>query len=203
MRQLDARVVQLAVVDQDLRRLVPDLRVLRIELHEAAIADHRFLILAERAVRVGHVDHDEVVVGLELERALVAIDRARVVVAAVVLIAHHEPRVDHLGIVVDDALQRAQSFVRLLVVARDLAGLRHEVEELNLVFRVREARAIGRRGGEERADVAERGEPLARFRIDFNRRLRRGRVRRHPRLEREQLLVQPIAERLPLRVDVF
>src|SRR3954471_10966327 len=92
--QFRLRVLELAVVDQDLRRLESDLRVLRIELHEAAVADHRLLVASERPIRIRHVDHDEVVIGLQLQGALVPVDRPRVFVAAVVLAAHHEPGVD-------------------------------------------------------------------------------------------------------------
>ena len=122
--------------------------------------------------------------------------------AAVVLVAEHEPGVDDLGILRDDALERVQPLVRLLVVARRLARLRHQVEQLNLVLGIGEPGAVGRERGHERADVAERGEPRARVGIDFHRRLRRRRGRRHPLLERDQLLVHAIAERLPLGVEV-
>ena len=201
--QLDLCFLEAAVVDENLCRLVADLRVLRIELHEAPVANHRLLVAAERAKRVRHVDHDEIVVGLQLEGVLVAVDGARVVVTAVVLVAHHEPRVDHLRILVDDALQRVEPFVGVLLVPRRLARLRHQVEELNLVLWIGEAVAVRRSRADERPDVAERRKPLARLRIDFDRRLRRRRRRRHAPLERQQLLVEPIAERLPLRVDVL
>ena len=196
------RLVELAAVDQNLRRLVADLRVLRIELHEAAVADHRFLVAAERAVRVRHVDDDQVVVRLQLERALELLDRPRELPAAVVLVAEHEPRVDDLRILRDDALERVQPLVGFLVVTRRLARLRHQVEQLNLVLRIGEPGAVGRERGHERADVAERGEPRARVGIDFDRRLRRRGRRRHPLLERHQFLVHAIAERLTLGVEV-
>ena len=102
----------------------------------------------------------------------------------------------------DDPLERVQAFVRLLVVARRLARLRHQVEQLNLVLGIGEPGAIGRERGHERADVAERGEPRPRVGIDFDRRLRRRGVVRHPLLERDQLLVHAIAERLALGVEV-
>ena len=44
--QLRARLGQLATVEQDLRRLIPNLRVLWIELHEATIADERLFVFA-------------------------------------------------------------------------------------------------------------------------------------------------------------
>jgi hypothetical protein len=56
--------------------------------------------------------------------------------------------------------------------------------------------------GDERAHVAERRQSRARVGIHFHRRFRRRRCRRHPLLERDQLLVHPIAERLAVGIDV-
>ena len=203
MRQLRFGGVELPVVEQDLRRFVPDLRVFRVELHEAAVADHRLLVAPERAVRVGHVDDDEIVVGFQLQGALVLRDGVPVIVPPVILVSKHEPGVDDLRILRDDAFERVQRFLRFAIVARGLARRGHQVEQLDLVLRVGEARAIARSRRDERADVAERREPLARIRIDFNVRFRRRRRRRHPAFERAQLLLHPIAERGPFRIDVL
>ena len=74
------------------------LRVARIELQQPPVADQRLVVLADRPIDVGHVEHGQVVVGLERERALEGVERARELAAARVLVAQHQPGVDHLRI---------------------------------------------------------------------------------------------------------
>ena len=88
----------LAAIDHDLRDLVMDLRVLRIELEEPAESDQRLVVSSQLAVGVRHVDDRFLVVGLQRERALEIADRRFLPAGAAGHVPEREPGVDDLRI---------------------------------------------------------------------------------------------------------
>jgi hypothetical protein len=57
-------------------------------------------------------------------------------------VAKHEPRVYHLRILVEHLSQRADDFVERSLVLGDVASVRNQIEQVNLVLGIRQSVAL-------------------------------------------------------------
>ena len=87
--------LQIAMVHEHAREFVVDDRVAGIEAQELLVAEDRLLLRTGLPVGVGEIDHGVGVVGLQLDRSPVTLDRGGRVIVAQLLVAEPDPRVDH------------------------------------------------------------------------------------------------------------
>ena len=79
--------LQIAMVHEHAREFVVDDRVAGIEAQELLVAEDRLLLRTGLPVGVGEIDHGVGVVGLQLDRSPVTLDRGGRVIVAQLLVA--------------------------------------------------------------------------------------------------------------------
>ena len=129
---------QIAAIQPDLAHLIADVGVLWIDLQIVLEPRQRRIVVSETAVRLREVDHGEVVVRLEAECLLEVLNGLRRITVAEILVAHHEPGIDHLRIFPSTSLSSALiSLTAGLLVRsfpRQVRGSAELVEETDLVL---------------------------------------------------------------------
>ena len=126
--QLTFGFVQPALVDEHLRRLLVGCRISGIERQKALVCDKRIIVATDRTIDIRHVEDGQVVVRLERQCPLKALQRARELAATSVFVPHHDPCVDHLRVFRQDLAQRFQTAFRIVLVVEPFSCGDDEIE---------------------------------------------------------------------------
>ena len=165
------------------------------------VSRHRRRVVAEPPESVRHVDDGDVVVRLQLERLAEVADGLPVPPLFEIEVAERKPRVNDLRVGLDDLIQHGDGPVESAFLTAEIPRCAHQVEQIDLVLRVR-AVALGVvRARDERAHVAQCRQPLPHLGVHIVCRRRRRRLL-EGRLDFAQPGHHAVADGPPLAVDV-